>query len=293
MSEITASPVPADRIGLGIASAVAGMLFLSMMDTCAKLLGAGYAVSQVILFRNLLGVLAILAFLLVTRAGLGPLYPRRPALLLLRTALNLTMGFLFFTSLRHLPLAEAFAITFVAPMFITALSVPVLGEQVGMRRWSAVLVGLVGVVIVIQPGTASFQPAALLPAAAALCYAAAMLIGRKMSRDMSTSAILLWPSVGAVLVTGLMMPSQWQTPPAADLGLFLFMGLIGTLGMALITQGYRYAPAAVVAPFDYSVLLWGALFGWVIFKELPGPNVWIGASILVASGLYILHRETR
>ena len=289
----TDSVASEERIGFGIGCAVIGMLGMAIMDTCAKFLGEGYAISQVILVRNGIGALAVLAFVLFSRAGLGSLRPRRPGLLALRSLLNITAAFLFFTGLRYMPLADAFAIAFAAPLFITALSVPVLGEHVGLRRWAAVIVGFIGVLVVVQPGTSSFRVEALLPLGAALAYAISMLLGRKLTRDLTTPAIMFWPSLGAVLVTLVMMPAQWQTPALPDAGVFLLMGVIGTAGMSLITQGYRHAPAAVIAPFDYTVLVWGVIFGWFIWRDIPAPNVWLGAAILVASGLYILHRETR
>ena len=283
----------ADRIGLGIACAVAGLFGMSAMDTCAKLLGEGYAISQVILGRNAVGVLAVLTFVMISSQGLAMLRPRRPGLLILRTVASLGAGFLFFTSLRYLPLADAFAIAFASPLFITALSVPLLGEHVGLRRWAAVVIGFVGVLVIVQPGTDSFRLEGLLPLGAALFHAIGMLIGRKMTREMTTSAIMFWPSLGAASVTLLLMPIQWQTPSTPDLGIFILMGVVGTLGMALITQGYRYAPAAVIAPFDYSSLLWAVMFGWIFWRDIPAPHVWAGAAILIACGLYILHRETR
>ncbi len=293
MSQGVAKPARGERVGFGIACALVGLFGMAVMDVCAKLLGTGYAISQIILARNGFGLLTILAFVLTAGGGLASLRPRRPGLLLARTAANLTAAFLFFTGLRSLPLADAFAIAFAAPLFITALSVPVLGEHVGIRRWAAVVAGFLGVLIVVQPGSSAFRLEALLPLGAALSYAIAMLIGRKQTGFMSNSAILFWPSLIAVAITLAMMPSQWQTPTLSDLGLFVLMGVIGTSGMMLITQGYRFAPAAVIAPFDYSVLLWGVIFGWVIWRDVPGPNVWLGSAILIASGLYILHRETR
>ena len=287
------APAAEERIGFGIGCAVAGLFGMSILDTCAKFLGEGYAISQVVLARNGIGALAVLAFVMFSGRGFSCLRPKRPALLMLRTLVNLGAAFLFFTGLRYLPLADAFAIAFAAPLFITALSLPVLGEHVGIRRWAAVIVGFIGVLVVVQPGTESFRIEALLPLGAALSYAIAMLIGRKMTRDMSTAAIMFWPSLGAVAVTLGMMPAQWQTPTLPDFGVFMLLGVIGTLGMALITQGYRHAPAAVIAPFDYTVLIWGVIFGWVIWRDIPAPNVWAGAAILIASGLYILHRETR
>jgi len=289
----TGSTVGESRTGLGIAFALAGLFGMSLMDACAKLLGEGYAVTQIILLRNGVGALVVLLFVLATGDGLRRLRVERTGLLLLRIAFSLMAGFLFFTSLRYLPLADAFAIAFTAPLFTTALSMPILGEQVGMRRWAAVIVGFIGVLVVIQPGTSSFRVEALLPLGAALAYALTMLVSRKMTRDMTTSSIMFWSSLGAALVALVFMPSQWQTPDTTGLALFVFMGLIGTLGMSLITQGYRFAPAAVIAPFDYSTLLWASLLGWFIWHDLPGPNVWLGSAIMIASGLYILHRETR
>ncbi len=286
------TPAP-ERIGLGIACALAGIFGMSVMDACAKLLGEGYAVSQIILLRNFFGVLAVLVFVAASGRGLAPLQPRRPGLLVLRTLFSLGAGFLFFTGLRYLPLADAFAIAFTAPLFITALSVPLLGEQVGPRRWAAVIIGFIGVLVVMRPGTSSFRLEALLPLGAAFFYALTMLVGRKLTRDVTTSAIMFWSSLGAALTALTLMPSQWRTPDATDLGLFVFMGIVGTLAMSLITQGYRFAPAAVIAPFDYSALFWAVLLGWLIWQDIPGPNVWAGSAILIASGLYILHRETR
>lgn len=292
INETRSGAVP-DRVGLGITCAVTGFIGIAVMDACAKLLGEGYAISQIILARNGVGALAVFIFLVMSGKGMGVLRTHRIGLLVLRTIFSLAAGFLFFTGLRYLPLADAFAIAFTAPLFITALSMPLLGEPVGPRRWAAVIVGFVGVLVVIQPGMASFRPEALLPLGAAFFYALAMLIGRKMTRDMTTSAIMFWPSLGAALTALTLMPFHWQAPDPADLVVFVSMGVIGTFGMTLITQGYRFAPAAVIAPFDYSSLLWAIILGWLIWNDVPGHKVWIGASILIASGLYILHRETR
>ncbi len=282
-----------NRVSLGIACALAGLLGMSVMDACAKFLGEGYAISQIILLRNGVGALAVFLFVLAAGRGLAPLHAGHIGLLSLRTIFGLAAGFLFFTGLRYLPLADAFAIAFTAPLFITALSAPLLGEQVGLRRWGAVLVGFIGVLIVIQPGTSSFRTEALLPLGAALAYALAMLVSRRLTWDMTTSAIMFWPSLGSAFAALVLMPIQWRTPTPFDLGIFVFMGLIGTVGMSLIVQGYRFAPASVIAPFDYSALLWAILLGWLIWGDLPGPEVWLGASVLISSGLYILHRETR
>lgn len=292
VSQLPSAKYASERIGLGIGLAIAGMFGMAVMDTCAKLLGAGYTVSQIILFRNGIGALAIFVFALSRLSGLNGLRPQMPGLLVLRSALNLMAAFCFFTALRYMPLADAFAIAFAAPLFITALSVPLLGEHVGFRRWSAVIFGFVGVLFIVRPDPGNFRIESLLPLGAALSYALSMLIGRKMTRHMTTSAIMFWPSLVAVVVSASLMPWHWHPPDAADGILFVAMGLIGTLGMSMITQGYRHAPASVIAPFDYTVLFWGAIFGWLIWNDIPGIDVLIGSGILIASGLYILYRES-
>jgi len=289
----TSGTIAADRIGIGIAYATTGLFAMAVMDACAKFLGADYAVSQIMLARNAISVLAVLAFVSVSNGGFARLRPRHPGLLAIRTAAGVGAAWLFFTGLRFLPLADAFAIAFAAPLFITALSVPILGETVGFRRWAAVVLGFVGVLVVVQPGAAAFRIEALLPLGAAVCYALAVLVGRRMARAMTTSAIIFWPSLFIVALTGLMMPIEGRVPDGPAFSLFVFLGVAGTAGLILVTQAYRHAPAAVIAPFDYSVLIWGVIFGWVIWNDVPAPNVWIGSAILVGCGLYILHRETR
>ena len=212
----TETPASVERIGLGIALALAGLFCMAVMDVCAKVLGADYAISQVVLLRNGIGAVLVLLFVAATSGGLASLKPRRPGLLLLRSCGNIGAAYLFFSGLRYLPLADAFAIAFAAPLFVTALSVPMLGEQVGLRRWAAVIFGFVGVVVVVQPGSASFQPAALLPLGAALSSALAILLGRRLTRDHTTPAIMFWPSLAAVAAMLLLMPLQWQTPALPD-----------------------------------------------------------------------------
>ena len=190
-------------------------------------------------------------------------------------------------------MAEAFAITFAGPIFITALSVPILGERVGVRRWSAVLVGLVGVVMILRPGAAVFQPEALWALTAALCYAFVMLTTRKLARRDGTLTILFWTAFSSTLITAGALPFDWTPPTAVDWGLFALLGLTGSCTMFLMAQAYRHAPAAVVAPFDYTLLIWGVILGWLIWQELPDPGIWPGVAVLVASGLYIIYRETR
>jgi drug/metabolite transporter (DMT)-like permease len=279
-----------ERIGLGIASIIVGVACMAIMDAFAKWLGAGYPIAEVIFFRGLFALPLMLA--LAWRGGATGLRVGWPLGHVLRTAFALGATFPFFYGLRFLPLAEAISIAFAAPLFVTALSVPVLGERVGWRRWAAVVIGFVGVLVMTRPGGAAFRPEALLILAAALCYASAMLVTRRLSRTDTTAAILIYGTLGTVLVSALLLPFGWRAPDPADLGLFVAMGLEWGAMMYFMTQAYRHAPAAVVAPFDFTALVWGALIGWIVWRELPDAYVWVGAAIVVTSGLYIIRRET-
>ncbi len=282
-----------DRIGLGIAGMVAGIFAMSIMDALAKWLGASYPIGEVVFFRYLFALPPALFILWQQRGGRASLVLRWRTGHLLRAIFGLGATATFFLGLRYLPLAEALSIAFAAPLFVTALSVPILGERVGPRRWAAVVVGFLGVLIMTRPGAEAFRPEALYILVAALCYALAMLVTRRLARTDTTPAIMLSGICVSLVVSGLALPFGWRTPEGADFWLFVLLGLVGGIGMYFMTQAYRYAPAAVIAPFDYTALIWGTLFGWLLWRELPGANVWLGAAVVIASGLYIVHRETR
>ncbi len=281
-----------DRVGLGLAYAGAGMLLMAIMDTIVKWLSGNYPVSEILVFRNFFGLLPLLAALALT-GGPQRLRSPQPVLMCLRGLFALGAGFMFFAALRSIPLADAFALAFTSPLFITALSVPVLSEKVGIHRWSAVILGFAGSLIILRPTGQSFDPAALLVIGAALCYAMVMLLTRKLAPRNSTLSMMIWTAVISLAVSGAVAPFEWVMPSWGDFALFAVMGLIGSAGMFMMGQAYRYAPAAVIAPLDYSVLLWGVLFGWLLWQELPDQFVWIGASVVALSGIYIVRRETR
>jgi drug/metabolite transporter (DMT)-like permease len=281
-----------ERLVLGIAAVIAGMAFMTIMDAFAKWLGAGYPIGQVVFFRTLFSLIPV-AVIIWQSGGPATLRTRRPGLHLLRALSALTAMFCFFFALRFMALADAVAVAFVAPLLVTGLSMPLLGERVGPRRWAAVFVGFLGAMIVVRPGGETFQWAALLPAVAALGYAFVVLVGRRLSRHESIASILFYSTTINTVLAGLTLPFAWKTPPLGDFALFLAMGLIGGFGMYFLTLAYRHAAAAVLAPFEYTALLWGVLIGWLLWSELPDLWVWVGAAVVVASGLYILYRERR
>lgn len=292
MSASAAGDGPRERIGAGIASMAVGIFCMAVMDAFAKWLGAAYPVQQVVFFRMLFALPAVLVLARLS-GGLAGLRTVRPRVHLLRGALATVASFSFVTGLTFMPLAEATALAFAAPIFVTALSVPLIGEQVGLRRWSAVLVGFAGVLVIVRPGLAAFQPAALLILLTALCYALLMLTARRFASSESTSALVFYMTLVPLMVSAALLPLGWTAPGWADLARFVALGLLGGATMIFITLAFRLAPAAVVAPFDYTGLIWAAAIGWLVWRDIPGPFVWLGAAVIVASGLYIVRRETR
>jgi drug/metabolite transporter (DMT)-like permease len=198
---------------------------------------------------------------------------------------------LFFTALRGLPLAEVVAVFFTSPLFITALSGPLLGEAVGVRRWAAVLIGFIGALIMVRPGTEAFRLESLLVLTSALTFALALLLTRRLTRTETDVALVTYTAVIAGLASLPFAGLAWQAPSSGDLGLFALVGIAGGSGAYLLVVAFRNAPAAVVAPFDYSALIWASVFGWMLWREAPEPAVWIGAAIVATAGVYITRRE--
>ncbi len=291
-TEATVGTAAEERIPLGIAYACLGMFCVAGLDTLAKLLGEGYGVVQIMFFRNFFG-LFVIAVLVWRDGGMRSLRTAQPVQHVIRGACALAAGLMFFTGLQFMPLAEAFAITFAGPVFIAALSVPLLGEKVGPRRWAAILVGFAAVLLILRPGSAAFQPAALLPLGAAFAYALVMIFSRRLSRGETTASILFWTAAICTVATAALLPFDWTTPTPRDWLLFFGLGVAGSLGMLFMVQAYRHAPAAAVAPFDYTVMIWGLILGWLIWHELPDAGIWPGVGLLVACGLYIIRREAR
>jgi len=284
--------VAPERLGVGIAFALAGVTAMTVMDAAAKWLGTGYPIVEIVFFRNFFSVPPI-ALLIWYGGGLASLRTARLPGHALRAGLGLGAMFFFFTGLRYLPLAEAISLAFAAPLFVTALSVPILKERVGPRRWAAVIVGFLGVLIITRPGGAVLRAEALLILAAALSYALFLLVTRRLARSESTSAMIFYTNAIALTVSAGLLPFGWSTPERTDFMIFAAMGLIGGCGSYFLVLAYRNAPAALLAPFDYTALILGTLLGWLIWRELPDAAVWLGAAVLVACGLYILRREAR
>ena len=189
-------------------------------------------------------------------------------------------------------LVDAVALSFAAPIFSAALSVPLLKESVGWHRWGAIGIGFCGVLIMLRPGMGVFQWAALVVLVSALAYALLMITTRAFKSTESTAALMFYPGLGISLTGICVAPFFWTTPTLNDLGLFALAGMFGSVGVLCLTHAFRFAPVAVVSPFEYSALIWATLLGFIMWSELPDAATIIGATIVAASGLYILYRET-
>jgi drug/metabolite transporter (DMT)-like permease len=280
-------PVAASGIGLG---ALAFGLF-SMMDALIKWLSASYPVPQLVVFNALFALIPI-ALLMVRRGGLLQLRTGRLGLHLLRGVLGTLSSFLAFYAYSRLPLADAYAIIFATPLLITALSVPILGEAVGWRRWSAVVVGFVGILIMLRPGVAPIGVGSLAALGAACASASAVLLVRKLSVTETTTSIAFYSSLTVLLLMGALFGHGFVTPGLLDLALMAGSGLLGGSALLILIAAYRRSPAALVAPFQYSQMLWAIVLGVLLWGDLPEVAMLLGASIVAASGLFILHRET-
>ncbi len=276
----------------GIAVMCLGVLSIVVNDAMAKWLTATYDPLQVMFMRNLMAVPMIVAVALAA-GGRPMLRTRHWRLHALRGLLLVGAAYTFFSGIAVLPLAEATALVFAAPIFITALSVPLLREAVGWRRWAAVIVGFAGVLVIVRPGAAAFQAASLFPVASAVFYALIMISARWIDRAERLWTLMVYTALFPALFSGLLVPLVWVPPQWQDLPYVLGMAVFGTLGLTLISQAFRLGAAAVVAPFDYTALIWASLLGWLVWAEVPGLWTYAGAAVIMASGVYIVYRETR
>src|SRR6266576_3163943 len=215
----------------------------------------------------------------------------RPGLQAMRGIALLLSSLFFISGLRFLPIAEASATGFVAPLFVTALSIVFLGENVGVRRWLATAAGLVGVLIILRPGSSAFHPAAFFPIVSALAWACTLIMTRMMSGKERAITTMTYSAITGVCILSALVPLVWVTPSWHDILFGIFIGIASTAGQWIVVLAFRYADASVLAPFSYTQLLWVTVLGFVIFGELPDIWTVTGAVFIVASGLYTAHRE--
>ena len=269
---------------------VAVMLF-AMMDAGLKMLSAHYPPFQVATLRGASSLPLVLAWALASD-GWRPLLRVRWGLHQLRGVLGVVMMAGFVYALRTLPLSTAYSIFFVAPLMITALSVPFLGERVGPRRWAAIGVGLVGVLVVLRPtGEGVLSLAGIAVLLSAFGYSVSAITVRIIARTDSTQALMVWLLAFMALGSGLLALPDWIPLQSQDFAVIAGVGLAGALAQYAITEAFRLGEASLIAPLEYTALVWGVLLDATLWGVLPDAVTWLGAGIIVASGLYLLRRE--
>jgi drug/metabolite transporter (DMT)-like permease len=276
----------------GLLYMIGGVFFLSVMDATAKWLTTGYPISELMFLGRLPAPLFAIA-LAMANGGVSTLKTHRFGWNLARTLFGIATMATFFYALKLLPLADTVAICFVAPLIMCALSVPLLKEKVGPRRWAAILFGFAGVIVIVQPGGTGLGLGAVLALIAAFTYAVSINISRKISATESSYSMLFWYSVILIIGSGAAMPFVWVTPRGSDILVFCVMAFSATLGQFMLTQAYRYGEISFLAPLEYTALIWALLFGVLFWSEFPNTTVLTGSVIIIASNIYVVHRETR
>ena len=274
----------------GILLMMASMVVFTLLDASAKHVTQSLPPPVAVFFRYF--VAGLLSIAVVMRAG-GPqlMVTGHPALQIVRGVLLMVSTILNFVAMMHLQLAQTAAIFFTIPLWVCALSVPLLGEHVGWRRWVAVLVGFLGVLVIMRPGSASFHWAMLLSVASSICGAVYNILTRKVGgRDRAETSLFYVSVVGAVAAAA-PLPWVWKTPEGLQWPLLVFMGLAGGIGHYMLIQAHRLAPASTLAPFIYTQIVWMILVGYLIFGDVPEFWTLAGAAVVVASGLFVFARE--
>jgi drug/metabolite transporter (DMT)-like permease len=284
------APARTDRPFKGIALILVSTVFLGTSDVTAKYLSATLPSIEIAWIRFLVFAL-IMTPAMVPGTPLYSMRTTRPGFQLMRGVALLGSSLLFISGLRYLPIAEASATGFVAPLFVTALSIVFLGESVGVRRWLATATGLLGVLIILRPGTGAFHAAAFFPIVSALCWAITLIMTRMMSGRELAITTMTYSSIAGLCVLSALVPFIWVAPSWHDILFGILIGVASTAGQWIVVLAFRYADASVLAPFSYSQLVWVSILGFLIFGEVPDIWTVVGAAFIVASGLYTAHRE--
>lgn len=264
----------------------------STHDVFVKFLGGLYSPFQIIFFSVLFG-LPLVMLMLIGDSNDGNLRPRHPWWTLARTIAAVITGVSAFYAFSVLPLAETYAIIFATPLLITLLAIPVLGEKVGVRRGVAILVGLVGVLIVLRPGGATFGLGHAAALMAAVSSSLASVIVRKIGQDERSVVLLLYPMLANLAVMACALPLVYKPMPLEHLAMVGIIAVLGFLAMICVISAYRKAEAVIVAPMQYSQMIWAVIYGFLLFGETPDQMTLIGAGVIIASGIYIVLREGR
>lgn len=297
-------------VPMGAVWAMVAMVCFSANDVIVKFLSDGYPLYQIIFLRSIIGAAFLVVFVVPPSGGLSVLRTRRLRMHILRGLCVVFANFCFFLGLAELPLAEAVAIFFISPLLISVFSIIFLGERVGPRRWAAIAVGLMGVLVIVRPGTAAFQVASILPLAAALGYASLHILTRRIGDTENAAAMAFYiqatfiaVSATAGLLTGdgryetfdhaslEFLFRAWTMPSWGDFALIATLGITSSLGGVTISQAYKVSEAAFIAPFEYVAMPLAVFWGLTVFGEWPDMPTWSGITLILGSGLVLIWRE--
>lgn len=295
----------------GILLALGGSVTLSINDVAIKFLSGDYPLHQVILFRACIGLAFLAALIRLSGQSFALFATRRPLDHLIRVSIVMVSNVTYFLGLAALPLADAVAVAYVSPLIVTLMSVILLGEKVGPRRWAAVTVGMVGVLVMLRPGSGVIAPAAILVLVSAVCYASSHMMTRRMRETESAITLSFYVQCGFVVVSlsmgfvagdgkfaGASDPSlaflfrPWVWPAPTDLPAFVATGLAVAVGGLMVSQAYRLCEAGLIAPFEYAGMPMAIFWGAMIFGTWPDLTAWVGIALICGAGLYTLWRET-
>ncbi|MEM7292069.1 MAG: DMT family transporter [Pseudomonadota bacterium] len=279
------------RPAYGIGLFVANLLLMAVLGAMVKALSAHFPLTEILTFRFTIAALAF-AIILPAAGGLVALKTNRPWGHAVRTCSGIASLGLFFYALANIPLADATALTYSAPIFIVVLSIPLLGETIGWRRWCAVAAGFVGMLLIAQPGLGDVSMGALAAAGSAVTAALVSISLRRLSKTEKTVTIgFYYNCVGALVYGSWTLIAGWVTPSGTHLMLLLLFGAIASVQQWALTHSHRYAEASLLAPFEYLVLIFAAALGYFIWGEVPSVTTWLGAATIAASGLFIIARK--
>ena len=273
---------------------MAAILVISVVDTICKLFTKELHAIQIV-WGYFIGInLTLWAFFFLKGEKLSKLMiTDRPILQILRPAFLVCSISSLFVGLTYLPLAEATAIGFVAPLFITILSVPILKEKVGIHRWTAILIGFTGVIIIIRPGGEFWQFVSIMPLLGAIFFALFQIFTRLLSGTEKTFTTLFYTGLGGLGWSSILVPFVWVVPSQIHILVFLAIGTLGALAHLCMINAFDFAEASLLAPFNYTKLLWVTVFGYWVFDDIPSLDMWVGSGVIVSAGLYVLYREKK
>ncbi len=296
MSRGTSSaPAPdpgGDRVLRGIVFMLLAVTLFSCLNASVKFLSESYSTTQVLWLRYTGHI--VYAFVLLTpRRALGAVRSNRPGLQFSRSVLMIGATVSYYVALRYIPLPTAASINFTSPLMVALLAIPLLGERAGPRRWFAILAGFAGALVIARPGFGAMHPAALLVFGTAFCYGLYQVLTRKVAAYDSSETSIIYTALLGFVATSVVVPFDFQPPrDGTDLLAFFAPGLFGGLGHFFLVKAYENGPASAISPYNYTQLVGSVTLSVIVFDELPGLWTWVGCGIIVASGLYLMHRES-